>query len=571
MSIDLNWETLTTGPDGQELAHRIRDFIHSKFQTVPLPRFIKSVTVHDFEFGSIGPELELKDITDPLPDFYEEDAESDDDDDDDGSGGGNESRDNSSDEGPQFSDDEELRRRRRRRQRQQEAGGYGGPPPRRADERHRHHHAGGGSGGGSGDGRHHRHDLSGSSHQTITGLGRTTTPATAGATAGTRGGVPGGTSNLLHHFHSHLTPAGWSGTQTPLAAMAGAHLGGGGNGSYFDPHSYDYSYVSRQATRTPSPSHSRNPSHSSSISASDFYRENLRLTPVAASGGAASSPPSNHPSLLSHPALREKHSVSTLAPTSAGGASRPPTRDSKQRPLSQVLGGSAIADQEGDDSSEGDNDMDRTLLLGRATGGPGGPGAGRPTPSPRFRHEPRAEDMQAVFRIRYAGDVKLLLTADILLDYPMPSFVGIPVRLSITGLTFDGVGVLANIRKRVHFCFLSPEDALAAVGDDEPEDHAEDELPIVDDDRGPPTTPRRRPTTSTANTVASPAPSVPPPPRTKMGGLLQEVRVESEIGQREGGKQSLKNVGKVERFVLEQVRRIFEEEFVYPSFWTFLV
>jgi hypothetical protein len=27
----------------------------------------------------------------------------------------------------------------------------------------------------------------------------------------------------------------------------------------------------------------------------------------------------------------------------------------------------------------------------------------------------------------------------------------------------------------------------------------------------------------------------------------------------------------VERFVLEQVRRIFEEEFVYPSFWTFLV
>ncbi|CAK7236317.1 Mitochondrial distribution and morphology protein 12 [Sporothrix bragantina] len=565
MSIDLNWETLTTGPDGQELAHRIRDFIHSKFQTVPLPRFIKSVTVHDFEFGSIGPELELKDITDPLPDFYEEDAEGDDDED--GSGGSNDSGDDDSDDGPQFSDEEELRRQRRRRQRQQEtaSGGYGGGPPRRDNERYRHSHAAAGGGGG----RHHRHDLSGSSHQTITGLGGATTPATAGAAAGTRGGVPGGTSNLLHHFHSHLTPAGWSGTQTPLAAMAGAHLGGGGGngGSYFDPHNYDYSYASRQATRTPSPSHSRNPSHSSSISASDFYRESVRLTPANASGGAASSPPSNHPSLLNHPALREKHSVSTLAPTSAGGASRPPTRDGKQRPLSQVLGGSAIADQE-DDSSEGDNDMDRTLLLGRATGGPGG----RPSPSPRPRREPRAEDMQAVFRIRYAGDVKLLLTADILLDYPMPSFVGIPVRLSITGLTFDGVGVLANIRKRVHFCFLSPEDALAAVGDDEPEEDAEDETPIIDDDRVPPTTPRRRPTTSTVNTAASPAPSVPPPPpRTKMGGLLQEVRVESEIGQRESGKQSLKNVGKVERFVLEQVRRIFEEEFVYPSFWTFLV
>ena len=55
------------------------------------------------------------------------------------------------------------------------------------------------------------------------------------------------------------------------------------------------------------------------------------------------------------------------------------------------------------------------------------------------------------------------------------------------------------------------------------------------------------------------------------GGLLREIRVESEIGRQEGGRQVLKNVGKVERFVLEQVRRIFEEELVWPSFWTFLV
>jgi distribution and morphology protein 12 len=53
--------------------------------------------------------------------------------------------------------------------------------------------------------------------------------------------------------------------------------------------------------------------------------------------------------------------------------------------------------------------------------------------------------------------------------------------------------------------------------------------------------------------------------------LLQEIRVESEIGRKEDGKQVLKNVGKVERFVLAQVRRIFEEELVFPSFWTFLV
>ncbi|EQL02297.1 phosphatidylinositol-4-phosphate 5-kinase fab1 [Ophiocordyceps sinensis CO18] len=83
MSIDLNWETLTSGPDGEALAERIRAFIHDKFQTVPLPRFIRSVNVHGFDFGSIPPELELKDITDPLPDFYEQDLDHDDDEDDD--------------------------------------------------------------------------------------------------------------------------------------------------------------------------------------------------------------------------------------------------------------------------------------------------------------------------------------------------------------------------------------------------------------------------------------------------------------------------------------------------------
>jgi len=152
---------------------------------------------------------------------------------------------------------------------------------------------------------------------------------------------------------------------------------------------------------------------------------------------------------------------------------------------------------------------------------------------PRLFRQPRVEDLQTVFRVRYAGDVKLSLTAEILLDYPMPSFVGIPVKLNITGLSFDGVAVLAYIRKRIHFCFLSPEDAYAAIGAELPGDHGRAD--------------------------------------TKMGGLLQEIKVESEIGQRENGKQVLKNVGKVEKFVLEQVRRIFEDEIVYPSFWTFLV
>ncbi|KAI8227563.1 Mitochondrial distribution and morphology protein 12 [Colletotrichum sp. SAR 10_99] len=424
MSIDLNWETLTTGPDGEALALRIRDFIHTKFQAVPLPRFIKSVKVHDFEFGAIAPELELKDITDPLPDFYEENPDIEDDEEED------EDVPEPTPPTPQQVPSE-LRAAERRRQMEDIS-----VPPRLRT-----------------------HPLRGQSGDFPSPFLGVSTP-----------GILGGTSNL-HYFQSHLG-TGWSGTQTPLAAVAGAHMG-----NRLDT-SAVVSPVSSPLLNGCSPSHSRHASLSS-ISPSDFnpaaFAQQQQLQD-----------------------LREKASVSTLAPTSAG-ASRPPTRDT------HVPADSAPIREE-EDEEQDEN-------------------------APRFR-EPRPEDLQAVFRIRYAGDVRLRLTAEILLDYPMPSFVGIPVQLSVTGLTFDGIGVMAHIRKRVHFCFLNPEDAATAVGVDE---------------------------------------AGPTEPGKRFGGLLQEIQVESEIGLRDGGKQSLKNVGKVERFVLEQVRRIFENEFVYPSFWTFLV
>lgn len=508
MSIDLNWETLTTGPDGEALAHSIRDFIHTKFQSVPLPRFIKSVTVHDFEFGTTPPELELKDITDPLPDFYEENQDADDQDsdseDDDPAANAaslsHESRFDESDTGVN-----ELRAAAERRRRPGGSGIGMGPTAAR---------------------------LSALPPHVMTGMPRHMPPHDLGSPfLGTSTpGIPGGTSNLSY-FHSHLT-GGLSGTQTPLAAVAGAqqrNANGGAKGPQYrrQPWSPEADSSSPQSMSTAAfpfpdaarlssspdgrvPSHSRNPSQSS-ISVMDFNHASSATPPAPSGFGSlkAGGYPSN-------PALREKSSVSTFAPTaSSGGTSRPPTRDNTTLSTAMLVG-SAIAEDDEQSSPQ--------------------------EKQPKFR-EPRTEDVQAVFRIRYSGDIKLLLTADILLDYPMPSFVGIPLRLSITGLTFDGVGVVAYIRKRAHFCFLSPEDALAAVGGNGDAETAGDEGGSSNGRGG----------------------------NGKMGGLLQEIRVESEIGGRDGGKQSLKNVGKVERFVLEQVRRIFEEEFVYPSFWTFLV
>ncbi|KAL2755763.1 hypothetical protein ACRALDRAFT_1071026 [Sodiomyces alcalophilus JCM 7366] len=556
MSVDLNWEALTSGPDGEALALKIRDFIHAKFQTVPLPRFIKSVKVHDFEFGVIPPRLELKDITDPLPDFYEENEEYEDDDDE---------EDEEEDEKDAWEADVGTTGRRQ---------GHGQQPPPQQKHQRPHHHR---------QRSHHRDPARPSSrvHAASTHTG-SYSPIRGGQTAAgdltassllgvSTPGILGGASNL-HYFQTHLAGPAWSGTQTPLAAVAGAHhhhLGGGALALASAPSS---------PSRSPgTPSHSRQASQSSISVGGDVHHTGSSLAP----GSFSSSSQQNHHQQQQQQ-LREKSSVSTLAPTSVN-TSRPPTRDTAHLAAAAAKAASAIAEDESDDDG-GRRRGRRRSSIRRGTGGTehrdGGQQSTRrsastastrgdnnnnnhsysPDAGPRQR-EPRPEDLQAVFRIRYAGDIRLRLTAEILLDYPMPSFVGIPVQLSVTGLTFDGVGVLAYLRRRVHFCFLSPEDAVAAVGGPGADDDDDDEEGEAD----------RRRQQGEADAAAGATLGGGGGRGRRFGGLLQEIRVESEIGLRDGGKQSLKNVGKVERFVLEQVRRIFENEFVYPSFWTFLV
>ncbi|KAF2148530.1 hypothetical protein K461DRAFT_65394 [Myriangium duriaei CBS 260.36] len=367
MSIEINWDTLTGGTDGAALAETIRAFIHDRFQKVPLPRMIRSVEVQSFSFGSSPPTITLKDVCDPLPDFYEDDEDT-------------------SEQPTPATAPPTAPLKPHRRPDATERDVPAGPRP--------------------------LVDSSNGGNKRLSALltdfpPRAATPRLAGSMSN------------LGYFHLPLS-AGLSGTSTPLAAVAGAR---------FPPW-----------TATTNSQHSREASRGS-------------ITPPSASS----------------------------RPTSA---------------------------------------HDWAATEGEATEGEG-------TAAPH--HEPAPEDMQVVARMEYDGDVKLSLTAEILLDYPTPSFVGIPLQLHITGLKFDGTAICAYIKRKAHFCFLAPEDAELLIDEGGGEEGG------------------------------------------KPGGLIEEIRVESEIGQKEGGKQVLKNVGKVEKFVLEQVRRIFEEEFVWPSFWTFLV
>ena len=427
MSIDIDWQRLTTGSEGDALAGTIREWIHTRFQQVTLPRFIRSVEVHDFEFGDQAPGIEIKDICDPLPDFYDE---SDDE-----------------DEDAEDGDDD------------------AGAAPFT-------------SGNGAKTRDHNGRDR----------------PVPSRTTSFPSAPVNPHDSTALHRSvpRPHLPPLQPSFgivdhhlTSPILSRASTPGLPGGGPGwGYFMPRS-----------------------------------GGLPGTPPlsALSGGVSQA--------YAHPWPR--HAFAASVDGVPGFAPPPPPRDAADELHTRPSTATSTAPPHPVGTDDDDTE----------------PGA------PRSLPEPDPEDVQVVLRVRYRGPVRLALTAAVLLDYPMPSFVELPLRLTVTGLRFDGVALLAHLGgrrggRRAHFCFLGPEDARTLVGrrsalDEDGEEEKDDEGQQDGNE--------------------------------DLGGLLRDMKVESEIGQREGGKQVLKNVGKVEKFVLEQVRRIFEDEFVYPSFWTFLV
>ncbi|EMR11195.1 hypothetical protein PNEG_00787 [Pneumocystis murina B123] len=122
------------------------------------------------------------------------------------------------------------------------------------------------------------------------------------------------------------------------------------------------------------------------------------------------------------------------------------------------------------------------------------------------------EDFQIRFRIAYEGDIRIEITAELHLNYHSTMFITLPVKITLTGLSFEAIAILAYINKRFHFCFIDEE---------------------------------------------------------QKEKLLKNIKIESEIGDK--SKQILKNVGKIETFLLEQFRKIIERELVFPSWLTIVI
>ena len=128
-------------------------------------------------------------------------------------------------------------------------------------------------------------------------------------------------------------------------------------------------------------------------------------------------------------------------------------------------------------------------------------------------------------------------------------FLSLPIKLSVTGLLFDGEVAVAyeGQRRRVHICILDDLDPYGPAGARPKRESASNTPPDLDED----------------------APSRPSKPLPVGQRLLPSIFIESEIGQAD--KHVLKNVTRVERFIADVIRKTVEEELVFPNFHTLLM
>ena len=155
-------------------------------------------------------------------------------------------------------------------------------------------------------------------------------------------------------------------------------------------------------------------------------------------------------------------------------------------------------------------------------------------------------NLQLHLLVSWHSDLRLTLTTSLRINYPSPLFMSLPIKLSVTGLVFDGeLAVAYEGGRRVHLCVL---DGLDPYGPS-----------------------ARRASGSQGSTPSDPegddVHAAKPLPVGQR--LLPEIFIESELGQAD--KHVLKNVTRVEKFIQDVIRKTVEEEFVFPNFHTLVL
>ncbi|KAF9469409.1 hypothetical protein BDZ94DRAFT_1244374 [Collybia nuda] len=174
---------------------------------------------------------------------------------------------------------------------------------------------------------------------------------------------------------------------------------------------------------------------------------------------------------------------------------------------------------------------------------------------PQLQPQPNQHpNLQTHLHVNWHSNLRITLTTSLLINYPSPMFMSLPIKLSVIGLVFNGELAVAyeGERRRVHICILDDLDPYGPAGDRPKRDSTSSTPPELDEESPSTGVPTR--------------PSKPLPVGQR---LLPSIYIESEIGQAD--KHVLKNVTRVERFIQDVIRKTVEEELVFPNFHTLVM
>ncbi|CBQ71765.1 related to mitochondrial inheritance component mdm12 [Sporisorium reilianum SRZ2] len=139
---------------------------------------------------------------------------------------------------------------------------------------------------------------------------------------------------------------------------------------------------------------------------------------------------------------------------------------------------------------------------------------------------------------------RLTITTSLLINYPSPAFMSLPLTLSVTGFVMRAglIVALEGEHQRAHVCLVEEED---------------DEQDAQQDSNAAP------PAAAAVGAAAGVGGKKVDSPGMN---ILPQVTFESEVGEHD--KHVLKNVGKVEKFITEVIRKGLQDELVYPNYYT---
>lgn len=183
------------------------------------------------------------------------------------------------------------------------------------------------------------------------------------------------------------------------------------------------------------------------------------------------------------------------------------------------------------------------------------------TPTNIFAHNPlrpaitpgqkavkrETNDLQTIIEIDYEGDLTMEVTVNLLVNYPSAQFITLPIKLHITDLVIHSLAAVAYLKKCIFISFLC--------------DLNDTKSEYFTKSNGGSERAANSPSAG-GNFVDYSAPTT-----HERIDVIKSVKIESEIG--ELGNNVLRNVGKVERFLVDQLRKIIREEIAWPSWVCF--